>query len=42
MDQIANQLAKVRYMFGGQINAPMILRAQGGTGDQQELNIPRV
>ena len=32
MDQIANQLAKVRYMFGGQINAPMILRAQGGTG----------
>ena len=29
---IANQLAKVRYMFGGQINAPMILRAQGGTG----------
>jgi pyruvate dehydrogenase E1 component beta subunit len=32
MDQIANQLAKIRYMFGGQISAPMVLRAQGGTG----------
>jgi len=32
MDQIANQAAKVRYMFGGQIGAPMVLRAQGGTG----------
>lgn len=32
MDQIVNQLAKVRYMFGGQINAPLVLRTQGGTG----------
>ena len=32
MDQIANQLAKIRYMFGGQISAPMVLRTQGGTG----------
>ena len=31
MDQIANQLAKIRYMFGGQISAPMVLRTQGGT-----------
>jgi acetoin:2,6-dichlorophenolindophenol oxidoreductase subunit beta len=32
MDQIVNQLAKIRYMFGGQISAPMVLRTQGGTG----------
>ena len=32
MDQIVNQLAKVRYMFGGQISAPLVLRTQGGTG----------
>ena len=32
MDQISNQLAKIRYMFGGQISAPMVLRTQGGTG----------
>ena len=25
MDQIANQLAKIRYMFGGQISVPMVL-----------------
>lgn len=32
MDQIANQAAKIRYMFGGQMAVPMILRTQGGTG----------
>jgi len=32
MDQIANQAAKIRYMFGGQISVPMVLRTQGGTG----------
>lgn len=32
MDQIANQAAKSRYMFGGQIGVPMVLRTQGGTG----------
>ena len=32
MDQIANQAAKIRYMFGGQMGVPMILRTQGGTG----------
>ncbi|WP_176056627.1 alpha-ketoacid dehydrogenase subunit beta [Brucella intermedia] len=32
MDQLANQAAKIRYMFGGQIGAPMVLRTQGGTG----------
>ncbi len=32
MDQLANQAAKIRYMFGGQIGVPMVLRMQGGTG----------
>src|ERR1700747_3569417 len=32
MDQIANQAAKIRYMFGGQMGVPMVLRTQGGTG----------
>lgn len=32
MDQVSNQAAKIRYMFGGQIGVPMVLRTQGGTG----------
>jgi pyruvate dehydrogenase E1 component beta subunit len=32
MDQMANQAAKSRYMFGGKIGVPMVLRSQGGTG----------
>jgi acetoin:2,6-dichlorophenolindophenol oxidoreductase subunit beta len=32
MDQIANQMAKVRFMTGGQVTVPMVLRTQGGTG----------
>ena len=32
MDQIANQMAKVRYMTGGQVTVPIVLRTQGGTG----------
>ena len=32
MDQLANQAAKIRTMFGGQIGVPMVLRTQGGTG----------
>jgi pyruvate dehydrogenase E1 component beta subunit len=32
MDQLANQAAKSRFMFGGQIDVPMVLRTQGGTG----------
>ncbi len=31
-DQIANQMAKLRYMTGGQVKVPMVLRMQGGTG----------
>jgi len=32
MDQIYNQMAKVRYMFGGKVSVPMVLRTQGGAG----------
>ena len=32
MDQVANQAAKMRYMFGGQINIPLVIRAPGGGG----------
>ena len=32
MDQINNQLAKVKYMFGGKAKVPVVIRTQGGTG----------
>ena len=32
MDQIANQMAKIRYMFGGKAKVPMVLRTEGGAG----------
>jgi acetoin:2,6-dichlorophenolindophenol oxidoreductase subunit beta len=32
MDQIANQAAKARYMFGGKAIVPMVLRTAGGGG----------
>jgi pyruvate/2-oxoglutarate/acetoin dehydrogenase E1 component len=32
MDQIANQAAKIRYMFGGQAKCPMIIRTPFGGG----------
>jgi len=32
MDQIANQGAKIRYMFGGKAKVPVVLRSQGGGG----------
>jgi len=32
MDQITNQLAKVKYMFGGKAKVPVVVRTQGGTG----------
>jgi len=34
MDQIVNHMAKVRYMFGGQTEVPMVIRAPGGGGSQ--------
>ena len=32
MDQIVNQIAKIRYMVGGQLNVPLVIRTQGGAG----------
>ena len=32
MDQLANQAAKIRYMFGGHAQVPMVVRAPGGSG----------
>ena len=32
MDQLINQAAKIRYMFGGAAKVPMVLRAPAGSG----------
>ncbi len=32
MDQIANQAAKLRYMFGGQVKVPLVIRMPFGAG----------
>ena len=32
MEQIANQAAKIHYMFGGKASVPMVIRAPGGGG----------
>lgn len=32
MDQIINQVAKMKYMSGGQANVPLVIRTQGGGG----------
>jgi 2-oxoisovalerate dehydrogenase E1 component len=32
MDQIVNQIAKAHFMFGGKVNAPLVLRAPCGAG----------
>jgi len=32
MDQIVNQVAKIRYMMGGQPKVPMVIRTAGGAG----------
>lgn len=32
MDQIVNQAAKIRYMSGGQVKVPLVIRTQGGAG----------
>ena len=34
MDQIVNHMGKVRSMFGGQTNLPMVVRMPGGGGSQ--------
>jgi len=32
VDQICNQAAKIRYMFGGQVSAPLVIRTPFGAG----------
>ncbi|MGH2345204.1 MAG: alpha-ketoacid dehydrogenase subunit beta, partial [Chloroflexota bacterium] len=32
MDQVVNQAAKIRYMSGGQVSVPMVIRTAGGSG----------
>jgi len=32
MDQICNQAAKIRYMFGGQVKVPLVIRTPFGAG----------
>ena len=32
MGQINNQVAKIRYMFGGKTKVPLVIRTEGGTG----------
>jgi pyruvate dehydrogenase E1 component beta subunit len=32
MDQVMNQVAKVRYMFGGEMTVPLVIRTPGGAG----------
>jgi pyruvate dehydrogenase E1 component beta subunit len=34
MDQLVNHMAKIRSMFGGQVNLPMVVRMPGGGGSQ--------
>ena len=33
-DQIINNAAKIRYMFGGEVKVPMVIRMPGGAGHQ--------
>jgi pyruvate/2-oxoglutarate/acetoin dehydrogenase E1 component len=35
MDQIINHVSKARYMFGGQVTLPMVIRAAAGGGTQK-------
>jgi pyruvate dehydrogenase E1 component beta subunit len=35
MDQIVNHVSKMRYMFGGQLALPLVIRAPGGGGTQK-------
>jgi hypothetical protein len=41
MDQIANQGAKNRYMFGGKTTVPMVIRSEGGAAAASRRTTPR-
>ena len=34
MDQVVNHAAKIRYMFGGEVGVPLVIRTPGGGGQQ--------
>jgi pyruvate dehydrogenase E1 component beta subunit len=34
MDQVVNHAAKIRYMFGGEIGCPLVIRTPNGAGNQ--------
>jgi len=34
MDQVVNHAAKVRYMFGGKVGCPLVIRTPNGAGNQ--------
>ena len=34
MDQVVNNAAKIRYMFGGEVSVPIVIRTPGGGGQQ--------
>ena len=34
MDQVVNHAAKIRYMFGGKVGVPLVIRTPGGAGAQ--------
>ena len=34
MDQVINHAAKIRYMFGGAVGVPMVIRTPAGAGAQ--------
>jgi pyruvate dehydrogenase E1 component beta subunit len=34
MDQVVNHAAKIRYMFGGEVGCPLVIRTPNGAGNQ--------
>ena len=41
MDQLVNQAAKMRYMFGGKAKVPMVVRTPSGGGPVPLHNTPK-
>lgn len=41
MDQLVNQAAKMRYMFGGKISMPMVVRLPAGAARAPRRSTPR-
>lgn len=42
MDQLLNQAAKIRYMFGGKAKVPLVVRGQQGVGRGTRASIRKV